>query len=209
MIEIRTVRATDLDALYHIALLSGDGGADASALYRDPKMIGHIYAAPYAKLCPETVFVAEDESGVSGYIVGAADTPGFEARLETEWWPALRATYPSPSNMPPAEWTPDQRRAHTIHHPRTTPAEITNAYPSHLHINLLPRLRGRGVGRALIDRWLAAVCEMGSTGAHLAVGRTNTRAIRFYLAYGFCELTGSPHPVAGAAWFGIVPRRGM
>jgi ribosomal protein S18 acetylase RimI-like enzyme len=207
MIEIRPFRADDLDALYRIALATGDGAADAAALYRDPKMIGHIYAAPYAVLCPETVFVARDATGVAGYIVGAADTLVFEKRSEAEWWSALRAAYPDPVDVPRTDWTPDQRRAHMIHHPRRTPTEITDAYPSHLHINLLPRLRGQGVGQALMDRWLAAVWQIGSTGAHLAVGRANTRAVRFYLAYGFRELTWSPHPIMGAAWFGIASRR--
>ncbi len=215
MIDIRPFRADDLDALYRIALATGDGGADAGALYRDPKLLGHIYAAPYAVLCPETVFVAEDADGVGGYIVGAADTPAFEARLEAEWWPRLRATYAEPADVPQADWTLDQRRIRTIHHPRRTPSEITSTYPSHLHINLLPALRGRDVGRRLMGRWLQAIRQFGSPGAHLAVGRDNTRAIRFYTACGFRELTRLPHPVAGAAWFGVIlpqgaapPRRG-
>lgn len=206
MIEIRPVQSDDLDALYRIALATGDGGADAAALYRDPNLIGHIYAGPYALLCPRTVFVAEDDDGIGGYIVGAADTPAFEARMEAGWWPALRTVYPTPADVPQADRTPDQRRIHAIHHPRHTPSEITDAYPSHLHINLLSRLRGRGVGRALMDRWLAAVCEIGSTGAHLAVGVANARAIRFYTAYGFRVLASVPHPAIGAVWLGITLR---
>lgn len=208
MTVIRPVRADDLDALYRIALATGDGGADAAALYRDPDLVGHIYAAPYVVLCPETVFVAEDTDGVGGYIVGAADTRAFEARLQAEWWPRLQTTYPPPPDTPRADWSADQRRADTIHHPRRTPGEITHAYPSHLHINLLPRLRGRDLGRALMDRWLRAIGEMGSTGAHLAVGRANRRAIRFYTAYGFHELDWAPRLAAGAVWMGIVLRGG-
>jgi ribosomal protein S18 acetylase RimI-like enzyme len=207
MIEIRPVQPDDLDALYRIALATGDGGADAVALYRDPKLVGHIYAGPYAVLCPETVFVAEDTEGVGAYIVGAADTLAFETRLEAQWWPDLRAEYADSADVPQADRTPDQRRIHAIHRPRQTPSEIADAYPSHLHINLLPRLRGRGVGRALMDRWLAAVCEIGSTGAHLAVGVANARAIRFYTAYGFRVLASVPHPAVGAVWLGITLRR--
>jgi ribosomal protein S18 acetylase RimI-like enzyme len=203
MIEIRPVRADDLDTLYRISLATGDGGADASAPYRDPKLIGHIYAAPYVVLCPETVFVAEDDDKVGGYIVGAAYTDAFEARLETEWWPALRPAYPEAAGVPRDDWTLDQRRIHTIHHPSRTPHALTSAFPSHLHINLLPAFRGRDVGRRLMDQWTRAVRLLGSPGAHLAVGRANTRAIRFYTAYGFHELAGPPHPAAGAVWLGI------
>jgi len=204
MTEIRPFRATDLAALYRIALATGDGGKDAGALYRDPKLLGHIYGGSYAVLCPETVFVAEDDGCVAGYIVGAADTRAFEARLEAEWWPALREAYPIPADMPLAQRTLDQRRIHTFHRRRRTPHEITTAYPSHLHINLLPSLRGRGVGRALMDSWLGAVAGAGSTGVHLAVGVGNLRAIRFYNAYGFHEPVGVPAAVAGAMWLGLM-----
>jgi ribosomal protein S18 acetylase RimI-like enzyme len=209
MVAIRPVRADDLDALYRIALATGDGGADASALYRDPKLLGHIYVAPYVVLCPQTVFVAEDADSVGGYIVGAADTPAFETRLEAEWWPGLRTTYPAPCDVSRAEWTRDQRMTHMIHHPRRTPNEITDVYPSHLHINLLPRLRGRGAGRALMDRWLRAVYAAGSTGAHLAVGSANARAIRFYTENGFRALAWPPYPAVGAIWLGIALESGL
>jgi ribosomal protein S18 acetylase RimI-like enzyme len=207
MVAIRAVRADDLDALYRIALATGDGGADATALYRDPKLLGHIYVAPYVALCPETVFVAEDADGVGGYIVGAADTPAFETRLGAEWWPRLRAIYPDPGAATGDGWSPDQRRCHTIHHPRRTPAMISADYPAHLHINLLPSLRGREIGRRLMDRWINAVRALGSSGAHLAVGTTNTRAIRFYAAYGLRALDEVPQETKGALWMGMKLRR--
>jgi ribosomal protein S18 acetylase RimI-like enzyme len=200
MTEIRAVRPDDLEALYRIALATGDGGNDAAALYQDAQLLGHIYAAPYAVLCPQTVFVAGDVEGVGGYIVGAADTVAYEARLELEWWPVLRAIYPDPAVVPAVSRTLDQRRMHTIHHPLQTPASLTAAYPSHLHINLLPRLRGLGAGHALLQRWLWTVRELGSTGVHLAVGANNTQAIRFYHTHGFVVPPGVPPLGPGAQW---------
>lgn len=76
MATIRGVRADDLDALYHISLKTGDAGQDATALYEDPKLVGHIYSAPYAVLAPEAAFVVEDAQGAAGYIVGAASMRG-------------------------------------------------------------------------------------------------------------------------------------
>jgi ribosomal protein S18 acetylase RimI-like enzyme len=189
---IRNARPDDLDALYAIALATGDSGQDASGLYRDGALVGHLYAAPYARLDPEFAMVVEDEAGVGGYIVGALDTLAFEARLEAEWWPALRRRYADPAGDP-ARWTPDQLRAWQIHHPRPPPARITGPYPSHLHINLLPRLQGRGLGKALIDAWLARIAAAGSRGMHLGVSPANHRALRFYRAYGLEEFA-FPNP---------------
>ena len=105
MAEIRAVQPSDLDELYRICLATGAGGEDASALYRDPKLLGHVYAAPYAVLSPRSVFVVEDTEGVGGYIVGAPDTREFETRLEAAWWPGLRRLYRDPSGEEHAAWS--------------------------------------------------------------------------------------------------------
>jgi ribosomal protein S18 acetylase RimI-like enzyme len=203
MAEIRAVQQSDLDDLYRICLATGAGGEDAGALYRHPKLLGHVYAAPYAVLSPRSVFVVEDTLGVGGYIVGAPDTRDFETRLEAEWWPGLRKLYSDPAAEPRAGWSRDQLMRYKIHHPGRTANEIVEPYPSHLHINLLPHLRGAGIGRQLMERWLATVREMGSHGAHLAVGPANRRAIRFYRACGFHALEHWSRPALAPVWFGI------
>jgi ribosomal protein S18 acetylase RimI-like enzyme len=209
MAQIRGVRPNDLDDLYRICLATGIGGGDASTLYQDPKLLGHVYAAPYAVLSPQSVFVVVDAGDVSGYIVGAPDTREFEIHLEAEWWPGLRRLYRDPAGEERAGWSQDQLIRYKIHHPDRTADEIVDPYPSHLHINLLPHLRGTGIGRRLMERWLATVREMGSRGAHLAVGAANRRAIRFYRACGFCELERPPRPTTVAIWFAIDLRRGI
>jgi ribosomal protein S18 acetylase RimI-like enzyme len=202
---IRLYRPEDLDALYDIALKTGEAGADATALYNDPKLVGHIYAAPYAVLSPRTAFVAEDDQGVAGYIVGALDTRAFEALCDEAWWPTLRLRYPDPVG-PPDGWTPDQTRAYQIHHPHPAARRIVARYPSHLHINLLPRLQGQGLGKLLMDTWLNTITRQGSTGCHLGVAAANARGLRFYQAYGWTQLDlGLPD--LGSVWYGMtLPR---
>ncbi|MGD0143035.1 MAG: GNAT family N-acetyltransferase [Rhizomicrobium sp.] len=202
MVEIRSYRAADLEALYRVCLTTGDAGRDAAALYRDSQILGHVYAGPYAACAADSAFVLQDEEGVGGYILGPANTYAFEKRLEAEWWPRLRGRYPDPA----APQTSDERMAWLIHHPPRTPRRISEPYPAHLHINLLPRFQGRGLGAALIERWLAAVGAQGAHAAHLAVGARNERAVAFYRRYGFRELerTGLPFDVI---WFGIETKK--
>lgn len=182
MPQIRPLRREDRDALYAICLRTGDAGQDATALYRDPELLGHLYAGPYAALEPESGFVLEDEDGIGGYIIGAIDTYAFENRLEREWWPDLRTRYPDAHALQ----EPERHLVRSIHKPWHTPRRITEPYPSHLHINLLPRFQG-GWGKRMMDIWLAAMRERGSPGAHLGVGTRNERAVKFYLRYGFSE----------------------
>lgn len=201
MAEIRNYRASDLEALYRICLETGDAGKDASQIYRDPKILGHIYAGPYGVLAPDCALVVEDEEGVGGYIIGTSDTHRFEQMLDAEWWPKLQATYPDPDPRPQS-WNPDERLRHLIHRPPRTPRRISEPHPAHLHIDLLPRFQGRGIGKRLIDRWLALMREKAARGAHLGVGGANARAVRFYRAYGFAEIEHLPPPL-DLYFFGI------
>jgi hypothetical protein len=79
---IRRYRDSDLDDLYRICLQTGDGGKDATSMFEDQRILGHVFAAPYGLFEPSLAFVAEDEAGAGGYIVGALDSRAFEERLE-------------------------------------------------------------------------------------------------------------------------------
>jgi ribosomal protein S18 acetylase RimI-like enzyme len=187
-VQIRPCRPDDLDDLYRICLLTADNGGDGTALFRDPRLPGHIYAAPYALFEPSLAFVADDGSGGGGYIVGALNSRAFERRLDHDWWPALRASYPEPSPDVVADLSqPEQDALHNIHHPWGTEDELADRYPSHLHINLLPRLQGRGNGRRLVAALKSALRDQGSRGLHLHVSPSNQRAIEFYRHVGFTE----------------------
>jgi len=190
--RIRSYRPGDLEDLYRICLLTGDDGQDATSLFHDPKLLGHVFAAPYALFEPSLAFVAEDTDGVGGYILGALDTQAFQERLESRWWPDLRTRYPDPSpGFPSDRWTPDQQVAHMIHHPFRIPGELATRYPSHLHIDLLPRLRASGYGRQLIKTLAAALRDQGSRGVHLHVRHGNLNAAEFYRYLGFTELSAT------------------
>lgn len=202
MAAIRNARLDDLEAIYEISLLTGEAGQDATALYRDRKMIGHIYSASYVTLSPEISFVVEDSDGVAGYIVGAYDTAAFENRLESEWWPALRARYPEPQGDPDS-WNADQRRSFTIHHPPRAFTPRAAEFPAHLHMNMLPRLQGQGLGTRLLDHWIALARQAGVSGVHLGASEGNISGQRFWASRGF-ERLAPPfvEPADRSAWFG-------
>lgn len=202
MTVLRPVRADDLEQIYQISLVTGDAGSDATKLHRDGKLIGHIYSAPYVMLSPETAFVAEDSEGVAGYIVGVFDTVAFEQRLERDWWPALRQAYSDPQGDPES-WDADQKRIAAIHHPSSAPAALLEAFPAHIHMNLLPRLQGQGMGTKLLDRWLKNAREAGVEAVHLGANANNYGALRFWGSRGFSRL-GPPLVDASdrTVWFG-------
>jgi GNAT superfamily N-acetyltransferase len=196
MVELRPYRASDLDALYEICLVTGDSGKDAAPLHNDPKLLGHIYAAPYGVIEPERVFVAEDDQGVAGYVVGTHDTDAFASRLERDWWPALRQHY---AQVPETELTDaDRQRLATIRDPGANPRDIVARYPAHIHMNLLPRLRGQRIGTRLLEMWVAQAKEAGVPGIHLGANTANTGGVAFWSRY-FTPL----QTVGRSVWFGM------
>jgi len=202
MLPVRRFRPEDIDALYAISLATGLAGGDASHLYDDPKLMGHIYSAPYAVLEPELALVVEDREGVAGFAVGAIDTLAWQTRLEQEWWPPLRRRYAVPPEADQDSWTADQRRAFMIHHPAQTPSIVVQKYPAHLHLNLLPRLQGRGVGAKLFDDWRLLAAARGATAIHVAVNHGNARAVHFWRKLAFMELALDGLPQGRTVWLG-------
>jgi ribosomal protein S18 acetylase RimI-like enzyme len=85
-----------------------------------------------------------------------------------------------------------------IHHPWRTDPELAARYPSHLHVNLEPRLQGSGYGTRLTRTLIAALRDGGSRGVHLYVMASNHRAAGFYGHLGFTEL-----PAAEGHLFGL------
>lgn len=196
MVTLRGFRPDDLDALYDISLVTGAAGQDATALHKDGRLIGHIYSAPYAVIEPAQAIVAEDEEGVAGYIVGTFDTDGFAARLEREWWPTLRERYAAPAFEPTEA---DRGRIATIMRPSGNPPELVAEYPAHIHMNLRSRLRGQGIGMALLRRWIEQARAGGVKGIHLGASASNAGGIAFWQKCGFVPLQRTER----AVWFGM------
>lgn len=186
--RIRPVRPGDEPAAYYVCLKTGNNGQDGEPFYReDHDALGRIFVGPYLKFSPEFGVILEDAQGVCGYALGALDTRAFFARYEAEWRPALCARFPAPTGDS-AEWTRVQQIHHLYHHPDYFSPEPYGKFPSHLHIDLLPHAQGRGYGRRLLERVLAALRAAGSPGVHLGVSTLNPSAQAFYTRLGFREI---------------------
>lgn len=200
--KLRPLTSADLDDLYRISLATGDAGGDASHLYADARLMGHIYAAPYGVLLPAYGLVVEEGTAVAGFAVGAPDTRAWEGRLEAAWWPSLRARYPAPDPTHARAWSADERRIAMIHNPGTVPVEVVKAFPAHMHLNLLPRVQRRGVGPKLYERWIARAFDRGVRSVHVGVNRLNATALRFWRARGFETIDVAERQESRTVWLG-------
>jgi len=180
---VRPARLDDLPAIYRIC---DETGTFVSEDDRTPELLGHVYAGPYVVAGENTrSVVVVDGHGVAGYLLCALDTNAFERWRETTWWPGLRVDYPRVLGGRSAA---DQEVVDLIHAPPVASASIVTQYPAHLHIDLLPRIQGCGIGGKLIRELIEDVAGRGVVGLHLDVGSENVRAIALYRRLGFTEL---------------------
>ena len=200
---LRPATLADLASLYHVCLKTGDHGQDGEPFYAgDPDALGRIYVGPYLAFEPASSLILEDAQGICGYALAAFDSRGFYARYENEWRPDLCRRFPAPQGDP-AGWTRVQQAHYTYHHPDYFCPEPYDAYPSHLHIDLLLRGQGQGYGRRMLERIMDTLRRRGSPGAHLGVSTVNTRAQGFYRRLGFRELTRTGAADDGCIYMGI------
>lgn len=199
---IRTYRAGDEPGAYHVCLKTGDHGKDGEPFYReDPDALGRIFVGPYLAYEPDLSLILEDEAGICGYALGAFDSRAFYSRYENEWRPKLCARFPEPTGDP-AGWTRAQQVYSWYHHPDYYCPEPYEAYPAHLHIDLLDRAQGRGFGRRMMEQVMDILRSRGSPGAHLGVSVLNQPAFGFYLRLGFRELVRVGTETDGCIYMG-------
>jgi len=191
-IIIRKAQNSDIPYAYEICLKTGDIGKDAGHLFFDPYLIGNYYAAPYFFFSEGICFIAEYQCRPQGYIIAVPDTAIFEKWMEEQWLPPLRKRYPQPF---PQEMIRSEREAKLIKaiHNKKFPLEkysenLYRDYPAHLHIDMLPAIQGKGLGRKLMETLFKELKQQGVTGLHLGVDAENTNAILFYQKLGFSML---------------------
>lgn len=182
---VRPYQADDHAALYDVCVRTAHEGGDSRHIYPDLDLMPSIFAGPYAHLAPELTFVLDNGDRAVGYILGTADTAAFVRQYRESWLPALEHRYPKPGG-PLA--TPTEIMIGLMHDPERMLVPGLEAYPAHLHIDLLPEYQRRGYGRALMHTFLYALRRKRVPAVHLGMVTANTAARAFYDRLGFHEI---------------------
>ena len=199
---IRDFRTGDEPAAYFVCLKTGDHGDDGEPFYKDdPDALGRIYVGPYLQFESQLALILEDEAGICGYALAALDSRSFYDRYDREWRPRLCEQFPDPLGSP-GSWSRVESVYHAYHHPDYFCPEPYGQYPSHLHIDLLPRMQGQGHGRRMMQELMDRLQSLGSPGVHLEMSAVNDRAYKFYLALGFEELVRQGKGEQGSIFMG-------
>jgi len=182
---IRSYKSADTSAVYEICLKTGNAGQDATHLFSDPLVLGHIYVGPYMEFEPRSVFILEDDQGPCGYIMGVLDSQTYYQWMHNEWLPKIRVDYKKPTGNPDT-WDETEKITNLLFH--SVSQRLLPDFPSHLHIDLLSRAQGKGQGKLMMDRFIDYLRYNKIPGVHLELSSSNDRAFNFYRKYGMQEL---------------------
>ncbi|MGB1253532.1 MAG: GNAT family N-acetyltransferase, partial [Candidatus Promineifilaceae bacterium] len=103
--------------------------------------------------------------------------------------PTLRARYPKPAEDD-QRWTASDRNLINEIHRGTAPEKGLEAYPAHLHIDLLPIGQKKGWGRKLMHTFWDKLRDLSASAVHLGVSVNNANAVAFYYHIGYHKIEG-------------------
>jgi ribosomal protein S18 acetylase RimI-like enzyme len=183
---IRPYEPADRASVRRICHATGYMGEPVDWLWKDEESFADLFTSYYTDAEPESALVVERDGEAAGYLLGCVDTrrasnpAGIFARHFIRRAIAFRPGTAGVVWRSLADVVLDTLRR------RPTPTTTSDArWPAHLHIDLLPSIRGVGVGHALMRRWLEQLRRDGVPGCHLETLGENKAAIAFFESCGF------------------------
>lgn len=189
MPTIRTFRDTDRAELRTLFARAGDDSPTES-LWGHAESEAAMYLDPYLDLLPDSVFLAEIDGALVGYLTGCADSAAFPS--ETKRMDDAIRRYRLMTKRGPAAFFARSLADLLVTKLRRQPTagDFTDPrWPAHLHINVAPEARGTGAAAGLMRAWLD---QLGSTGCHLQTLQENVRARKFFERNGFAAHGPTP-----------------
>ena len=184
-LEVRQYQTGDRDTLFNIGAETAFFGAPIEAYMEDRRTFLDVFYAYYTDYEPEHAWVACVDGRVVGFLTGCTDTHRQEKIMQSKLvpgvlWNVLCRRY----KVGPKVWRYTREIVAAGLRGEFPPADVAR-FPAHMHINLLDGFRGLGLGRRLMQAYLAQLQETGIPGVHLHTTSLNEAACHLYEASGF------------------------
>jgi ribosomal protein S18 acetylase RimI-like enzyme len=186
-IIIRPYQEKDRAAVRDIAYATAFFGESGKSFFTDPEILSGVLTAYFTDCEPSSCFVAETDSTVIGYLIGAKNANKILGCFFTKIAPGLflksiwRGTIFKLKNL-----------KFIYHFLRSyfqgefDLPESIKLYPATLHINVRDGYRNSGIGAKLIDAYCQFLVQEKIDGVHLLTMSEN--ASRFFQQQGFTIL---------------------
>ena len=195
-VTIRPYDPRDRASVRSICFETGYMGDHVGWMWRDEESFSDLFTKWWTDEEPGSALVAEADGEVAGYLLGCVDSSrvALPTRLMARHMFVRRQLLAS--GTAGVMWRIiGDGVLDALRHRLPVPVH-DERWPAHLHIDMLAAIRGRGVGRDLVRRWLDSLRALGVAGCHLETLAENTSAISFFEAMGF-EKRGEPANAPG------------
>ena len=181
-ILVRPYEPRDRAAVREICCDTADQGEPVEHFFTDRPVFADVLTRYYTDFTPATVWVAEQEGRVVGYLTGCLDTRRFLRTMATRILPAALLKALVHGSL----WQRLVRQNLRI--PTSHRQQFAAEYPAHFHLNLRAGCRGFGTGRQLLEKFVAQARQAGATGIQAGVSETNAAGRKFFEHAGFVTL---------------------
>lgn len=195
MILIRKCITADEKYIADICYITGYMGEDLTLLniFNDKVLFSYLFCLYYIRYEAENCYAAVDTDlkRPIGYIIGTADTKIQRKRFITHMsWRIVHRI------MTVTIWRHPEAIKFLLHQIKSLQTEfngikISDEYPAHLHINILPAYQSMGIGERLLSAFESNI-KGKAHGIHLSTTSKNTKAVQFYQKMGYKAALKSP-----------------
>ncbi len=194
-IAIRPYEPRDRAAVREICRVTAYGGGEEGMV--EPGLFVDLMTRAWTDFAAGPLWVAEESERVVGFLAGGLDARRFQRIQLWRVIPAAvlrslgagllarRELWRLAAGLPGFLAAGRREKSDAAEAPE-------DAYPGHLHVNLLAEARGRAVGRRLVEGFLAEARRQGVRGVHAVVYEGNERGRRFFERLGFHPLRREP-----------------
>jgi ribosomal protein S18 acetylase RimI-like enzyme len=187
-ITVRPYEAGDRDGVRRVCYETGFMGENVDWLWRDRESFCDIFCGYWTDNEPDCASVAVKDSEVVGYLLGSPDSRKVDNAAKLMMHHAFgRAMLLSPGTAGVMWRMIGDGIVDSIRHNLPPPVYYDERWPAHLHIDLMPVCRGKGIGEALVSAWLDRLRMQNVAGCHLQTMAQNEKAIRFFEKMGFAK----------------------
>ncbi|RCK77156.1 MAG: GCN5-related N-acetyltransferase [Anaerolineae bacterium] len=183
--QIRHFRPLDRTAVFKLAADTAFFGDALEHYFEDRALFCEAFCAYYTDYEPQHAWVAEREHTVVGYLLGCVNTQTMNRIVARRIFPALvvglmSGEYHLGKQSLRYLWGLfEAMLKREMLHPDL------ERFPAHLHLNVQADQRGGGIGKALLEHYLAQLRAEGVKGVHLKTTSENEVACFLYEKVGF------------------------
>jgi ribosomal protein S18 acetylase RimI-like enzyme len=200
-LTIRPFHPHDSPRVHRIAADTAFFGQPVEVYLEDRGLFIDAFYRYYTSVEANHGWVACAGEEVVGFLMGCTDTPGQGQRWRQKIFPAFASKLLS-GRYSVGRLTLRYAAGLALAGIRGEIAHADTAiYPAHLHINIDSCWRSRGLGRRLIEAYLAMLRSQGIRGVHLSTTDMNGAACRLYEKIGF-TLVDARHTHLWMHWTG-------